>query len=224
MEERPPEAVEPQSADEAEPRVHPEYQGRTSEFSGIVIRNALLGLSTLGFYRFWGKTRLRRYLWSHIGFLGDRFEYTGLAIELLRGFFVALAIFLPIVILLGVASAFVETAESETALNMFYLLAFSLLTQFAIYRARRYRLSRTQWRGIRGAQTGSGVNYALLALGHFLLAFLTFGLAYPVMRTRLQKYRFENTWFGDRPFRCSRTCWHSPCSRSSPFTARGVTD
>ena len=62
-------------------------------------------------------------------------------------------------------------------------------------------MSRTQWRGIRGAQTGSGVNYALLALGHFLLAFLTFGLAYPVMRTRLQKYRFENTWFGDRPFR-----------------------
>ena len=201
MEELPPEAYEPPSADETEPRVYPEYQGRTSEFSRIVIRNALLGLATLGFYRFWGKTRLRRYLWSHIGFLGDRFEYTGLAQELLRGFLVALAIFVPIIILLGVAGAFVETAQSEAVVNTFYLLAFSLLTQFAIYRARRYRLSRTQWRGIRGAQTGSGVKYALLALGHTLVAVLTLGLTYPVMRTRLQRYRFENTWFGDRPFR-----------------------
>jgi len=29
---------------------------------------------------------------------------------------------------------------------------------------------------------------------------LTFGLAYPVFRTRLQKYRLAHTWFGDRPF------------------------
>ncbi len=41
----------------------------------------------------------------------------------------------------------------------------------------------------------------MLALGHLLLTLLTLGLTYPVMRTRLQKYRFENTWFGDRPFR-----------------------
>lgn len=201
MEERSPGAGEPRSGDEAEPRVHPEYRGGTWQFAGIVIRNALLGISTLGFYRFWGKTRLRRYLWSHIGFRGDRFEYTGLAQELLRGFLVALAIFVPFVILFAIAVASVETAQSEAVLNTFYLLALSLLTQIAIYRARRYRLSRTQWRSIRGGQTGSAVKYALLALGHLLLTLLTLGLTYPVMRTRLQRYRLENTWFGDRPFR-----------------------
>ncbi|MEE9250939.1 MAG: DUF898 family protein [Alphaproteobacteria bacterium] len=200
MEEQPPEAGEPRSSGKALLSVHPEYRGRTSHFSRVVIRNALLGIITLGIYRFWGKTRLRRYLWSHIGFHGDRFEYTGLAKELLRGFLVALAIFVPFVILFYVAVASVESAQSEAVLNTFYFVALYLLMQIAVYRARRYRLSRTQWRSIRGGQTGSAVKYALLALGHLLLTLLTLGLTYPVMRTRLQQYRLENIWFGDRPF------------------------
>ncbi len=201
MEERPPEAGEPPSADETEPRVYPEYQGGTWQFAGIVIRNALLGLVTLGFYRFWGKTRLRRYLWSHIGFLGDRFEYTGRAMELLRGFLVALAIFAPIIILYVVAEIMVESEAAKEAMQALNLLAFYLLIQFAVYRARRYRLSRTQWRGIRAGQSGSAVKYALRALAHLFVASITFGLAYPVMRTRLQSYRLNNTWFGDRSFK-----------------------
>jgi uncharacterized membrane protein YjgN (DUF898 family) len=39
-------------------------------------------------------------------------------------------------------------------------LFFYLFAQFAIYRARRYRLTRTIWRGVRFWMTGSGVSYA----------------------------------------------------------------
>ena len=46
---------------------------------------------TLGWSRFWGRTRLRRYLWNHFSILGDRFEYRGRGIELLIGFVLVLA-------------------------------------------------------------------------------------------------------------------------------------
>ena len=40
---------------------------------------------TLGWSRFWGRTRLRRYLWNHLSILGDRFEYRGRGLELFVG-------------------------------------------------------------------------------------------------------------------------------------------
>ena len=53
--------------------------------------NLLLTIVTLGIYRFWAKTRIRRYLWSQTEFLGDRFEYTGTGKELLIGFLIVFA-------------------------------------------------------------------------------------------------------------------------------------
>lgn len=38
------------------------YDGRLGEFYVIFIKNVLLSIITLGIYRFWGKTRVRRYL------------------------------------------------------------------------------------------------------------------------------------------------------------------
>ena len=53
--------------------------------------NVLLKWVTLNIYHFWGKTRLREYLWSHQSFEGDRFEYTGRGKELFFGFLKAVA-------------------------------------------------------------------------------------------------------------------------------------
>jgi uncharacterized membrane protein YjgN (DUF898 family) len=71
------------------------YNGRAGELAPIVLTNGLLTLITVGFYRFWGKTRLRRYLWSHVSFLGDRLEYSGRGLELFLGFLVILVILAP---------------------------------------------------------------------------------------------------------------------------------
>ena len=61
------------------------------ELYAIYLRHLVLMLLTLGWSRFWGRTRLRRYLWNHFAILGDRFEYRGRGIELLIGFVLALA-------------------------------------------------------------------------------------------------------------------------------------
>ena len=66
------------------------YHGDTGELFKIYLVNFLLTVITLGIYRFWGKTRIRRYLWSHIEILGDRLEYIGTPKELLIGFLIVL--------------------------------------------------------------------------------------------------------------------------------------
>jgi uncharacterized membrane protein YjgN (DUF898 family) len=183
------------------PPVTPGYGGTFGNVAGIALANGLLSILTLGFYRFWGKTRLRRYLWGHVSFREDDLEYSGRGMELMVGFLIAIAVLVPLGAVVGLLDvALADEAVALSLKNLVQTLAILFLIQIAIYRARRYRLTRTQWRGIRGGQSGSSLRYAVLALGWGLLATLTVTLTYPVMRNRLQRYRMENTWFGDRSF------------------------
>ena len=60
------------------------------------MRGAVLLAFTLGIYRFWLATDIRRFLWSNTEIAGDSLEYTGTAIELLIGFLIAIAVLVPI--------------------------------------------------------------------------------------------------------------------------------
>ena len=55
------------------------FSGSRSEFFHLVKRGAGLELVTLGFYRFWLTTDIRRHLWSNTQIEGDGAEYTGRA-------------------------------------------------------------------------------------------------------------------------------------------------
>ena len=55
----------------------PVYDGRLGELYAIYLRHLVMMLLTLGWSRFWGRTRIRRYVWNHLSVLGDRFEYRG---------------------------------------------------------------------------------------------------------------------------------------------------
>jgi uncharacterized membrane protein YjgN (DUF898 family) len=135
------------------------FSGSRSEFFHLVKRGAALELVTLGFYRFWLLTDIRRHLWSNTLVDGDAAEYTGRGKELLIGFLVALAILVPIYLgyfLIGLEAEHYQAFASIPLIAFFYLFG-----QFAIYRARRYRLTRTVWRGVRFWMSGSGWIYAL---------------------------------------------------------------
>lgn len=177
------------------------YDGRSWQFAGIVALNTLLQLLTLGIFRFWARTRERRYLWSHTRVGDDRLEYTGTGMELFIGFLIALVILIPFFGLTYFLSlTFGDNPVGIAVVQAVYLLAFVFLYFIAAYRARRYRLSRTLWRGIRGTLTGSSVRYALVGLGYYLLLIVTAGLAGPVMRIGLVRFEMKNTHFGNRPF------------------------
>jgi uncharacterized membrane protein YjgN (DUF898 family) len=77
------------------------------------------------------------------------------------------------------------------------LIILALLGQFAVYRARRYRLTRTVYRGIRFHQTGSAWRYAVCAIFWWAMIGLTLGLAYPFAQASLERFKLRNTYYGD---------------------------
>ena len=180
----------------------PEYDGRASELFPIILTNLILTFITGGVYRFWAKTRVRRYFLSRVSFLGDRLEYTGTGKELFLGFLIVLAILVPLYIGFELLTNFAigSGMTSLIAVQAGYFLFFYFLFNVAVYRAQRYRLSRMQWRGIRGGQTGSAMSYAARAMGWSFITAMTLGLAYPTMRLRLQAYKTDHMSFGDENF------------------------
>jgi len=167
----------------------------------IVLTNLLLSIVTLGIYRFWGKTRLRRYLWGHVEIMGDRLEYTGTGKELFLGFlFVFIIILVPFFAVFGFLEAvMVEASENAQALvSGLQTVLIVFLIGVALYRARRYRLTRTHWRGIYGNQTGSALKYGLMGLACYFLTAITLGLVWPVCSVWLKKYEMAHTWLGNQ--------------------------
>jgi uncharacterized membrane protein YjgN (DUF898 family) len=87
-------------------------------------------------------------------------------------------------------------------------IALTLLGHYAVYRARRYRLSRTIYRGVRFHQTGSAWRYAICALIWWTLILLTLGLAYPLAQSRLERFKMGHTFFGNLPGRFEGSAGH----------------
>jgi uncharacterized membrane protein YjgN (DUF898 family) len=171
------------------------FTGDNGEFRRLVQRGALLELATAGFYRFWLATNMRRYLWSSTIIGGDALEYVGTARELLLGFFFALVILAPVYLAYLLLGLEAERARAFASLPLG--LFFAAFGQFAIYRARRYRLHRTSWRGLRFGMGGSGLAYMVRAIGWGLLITVTLGLALPWAEASLERYKMRNTSYGD---------------------------
>ena len=171
------------------------FSGDRGEFFRLVARGAGLECITVGFYRFWLATDIRRHLWSNTHVDGDAAEYTGRAKELLIGFLIALAIIVPVYLAYFLAGL---EAERFKAFASFPLLAFFyVFGQFAIYRARRYRLTRTVWRGVRFWMSGSGWAYAGRAVLWALAMALTLGLILPWREAALERYKMRHSYYGD---------------------------
>ncbi len=67
---------------------HITFDGDNADVWPMTLHIAMLNLVTLFFYRFWGRTRVRQYLWGRTSLLGDRFTYTGTGKEMFLGFLI----------------------------------------------------------------------------------------------------------------------------------------
>jgi len=171
------------------------FLGKRRFYWRLLIRGAVLLMVTLGIYRFWLVTDIRRFLWANTEIAGEALEYTGTALELVLGFLVAIAILIPIY-----AGFFLAALDLGLLGKLSGVLAFAflgLLGQYAIYRARRYRLTRTVYRGLRFHQEGSAWGFAIRAMLWWIVTALSFGLAYPFQLASLERYKMRNTFYGD---------------------------
>lgn len=171
-----------------------EFERRARGLTGIVVKGFLLSLVTFSIYRFWYISNLRRFFWSRTIVAGSPAEYLGTGKELFLGFVVALAILVPVYLVLFLLGFAIPTLAPFAAPISFLFLF--VLGQYALFRGRRYRASRTRWRGIRLGQDGSGFAYAGRASLWWIATILTLGLAFPFMRAALERFRIDHTLVG----------------------------
>jgi uncharacterized membrane protein YjgN (DUF898 family) len=177
------------------------FHGTGSTLFGIHVVNACLTLVTLGVYYFWGKTRIRRYVFGESRFEGDRFAYHGTARELLLGFAKAFVVFfVPIVFLTVVRDGLPVDRMIKDAAAFTISLLFLMFIPVAMVGARRYRLSRTSWRGIRFSFRGRVWEMIkIVILGTFLTG-VTLGLYYPFFLVDRQRFLVSHSYFGSERF------------------------
>ena len=161
------------------------FHGTGGSLFGIHIVNLFLTVVTLGFYYFWGKVKVRSYLLSQTELEGDRFAYHGTGKELLYGFLKAvLLVGLPLMVLNVVLGLLATSPIIETIVGFLSSVLVLALLPVAIVGARRYRLSRTSWRGVRFSFRGGVREFVRLFLWGALLSTVTLGLYYPIFDAR----------------------------------------
>jgi uncharacterized membrane protein YjgN (DUF898 family) len=175
------------------------FTGRRWPLFKLVLGTGVLTVLTLGLYRFWQKTRVRRWYWSAIRPGGHPLEYVGDPYEKLLGFLIAvviLAFYIGVVNLLLMFASF-SLFQGNVAAYALSFVGVVPIWFYARYRARRYVLARTRWMGLRFGLAPGAWGYALRALWHWFLTLITLGLLWPRMTFKLEKYRTDRTWFGD---------------------------
>jgi uncharacterized membrane protein YjgN (DUF898 family) len=184
----------------------PVYDGRLGELYAIYLRHLAMMLLTLGWSRFWGRTRIRRYVWNHLSVLGDRFEYRGRGIELMIGFLLALLLVAAWSGLMYLVWLYVFHEKPFASFGLFDLFSLSVvligfpLAYVGHYAGLRYKLSRTRWRGIRCGMAGSAWGYGATATFLQFANAMTAYLLTPVVSVNLARPRIVNTRVGTQGF------------------------
>jgi uncharacterized membrane protein YjgN (DUF898 family) len=186
---------------EAFRRVH--FAGAAGPFLGFQLWRGFLTLITIGIHRFWWRTAMRRRLWRETTVDGDPLEYRGTAMELVLGLMLASVIVGIPLTLLGQGGQLLLAAGQVGTGLLLQLSVFALfpwIFGFAIYRARKYLLSRSAWRGIRGGMTENGIAYAWLSFRLTLVQLVTLGLATPWVSARRWNALWRDARFGTEAF------------------------
>lgn len=177
------------------------FHGKVLSLLGIYVVNLFLSLVTLGLYYFWGKVKVRNYLLSQTELAGDRFGYQGTGKELLMGFLKALLLFFIPLFALNSGPEMLGTGRVIRAVGAG--LAYGIIMLFipvAMVGGRRYRLSRSSWRGIRFSFRGEVWDFLKIFVFGTFLSIITLGIYYPFFDARRQDFMISNSFFGNRSF------------------------
>ncbi|MEL6677179.1 MAG: DUF898 family protein [Pseudomonadota bacterium] len=177
------------------------FDGGRGRLFWLILTTMTLTILTVGIYRFWMRARTRRYYWSSIKIGGLPLEYSGTGLEKLFGFLIAvifLAVYLGLLQIGIMFAGFSNPVWSQEQSLLVFVVVLPLIF-FARYRARRYILSRTRWRGIRFNAEAAGLHYMLHGMWHSLITLLSLGLLYPRQVYMLDKFATDRSTYGDLP-------------------------
>ncbi len=177
------------------------FHGEGGTLLGIQVVNLLLTIITLGFYHYWAKTRVRHYIWGQSAFSEDRFAFHGTGEEIFIGWLKVIGLF-------GMPFMALQNAPVILGLDLWAQLGGLLLSMLlllcvfpvALVGSRRYRLTRTSWRGIRFSFRGKVREYARIFFACVGYLVITLGFYRPYFDMRTADYLWKHTRFGDREF------------------------
>ncbi|MCB0646518.1 MAG: DUF898 family protein [Saprospiraceae bacterium] len=159
------------------------FYGAGSSFFGISLINGLLTILTLGLYRPWAITSIRKFLWDNTHIYDSNLKYHGKGIEIFRGF---MLIYITLIIVF--ISSMASPAFYMVILGVVWIFGVLFLLPFAAFSAYRYRVTRTSWRGIFFSFDGSFKEYyigvvknMLLMAGGYIVLVLSFMMLNPIL-------------------------------------------
>jgi uncharacterized membrane protein YjgN (DUF898 family) len=177
-----------------------EFNGQGAELFGIFIKNFMLNVLTLGIYYPWAKARQLRYYYGASRISDSDFQFHGTGKEMLIGLGKAVVV----LVFLDLAyEGILSVIFNDWLLGLtgiLYAFIFFILIMIASVGARRYRMSRTSWRGIRFRFLGTFKDTVFLVSRGWLLSLLSLGFYYPFYLNRFQDYWTSKTTFGNIPF------------------------
>jgi uncharacterized membrane protein YjgN (DUF898 family) len=179
-----------------------DYAGTRRSLFWLALKTSVLTVLTVGFYRFWAKTRVRRFYWSAIRPGGFPLEYTGTGVEKLMGFLVAVVFLAFYIGVLNLILMFISFSLLNDNFAAYFTSFIGIIPIYfyAQYRARRYVLARTRWRGLRFGIDAGAWGYSWRAMLHWLATILTLGFLLPRQLFCLEKFRIDRTWYGRERF------------------------
>ena len=190
------------------------WEGNPWSLTGLCFLNMLLIIITIGIYWFWARTEYRRFMWQMVRVENEPLEYTGTGKELLIGYLrLFIFIILPVIAVVAGTQLALGPQHPIVVAGTLFLYMFLLFLYFVgVFRAHRYILSRTRWRGIAfGLNRGAG-NYAGASLWTAVLTGLTAGWLWPWRIVMLRRKITSTMFFGSVPFgfKCSARSLYPP--------------
>ncbi len=180
-----------------------EFHGSGKELFKIMFVNFILTVVTLGIYSFWGKTKVRRYIWEHTSFNRDFFHYHGTGRELFVGFLIFIFIFGAMTAGLEAWAQGQEDPKTAQIIQSLFGLLFFLIFPALMVGAYRYRFSRSSLRNIRFGFVGTRARATFIYFVGYLLTILTLTLYLPFYIVGLKQFWVENSRFGNVKFEYS---------------------
>ncbi|MDX2061434.1 MAG: DUF898 family protein [Bacteroidia bacterium] len=176
------------------------FHGKGSEYFGIFLTNVLLTIVTLGVYRPWAKVAFRKYIYQNTEFAGSRFIFTGQGSEMFIGYLKATLIFGAIFLLYNLGVQYAASQLNPGLLFLvflFFVAANAFIIPIALHSSLRYRLARTEWRGIHFAYVGSQKRLIGIFFQGLLLSIVTLGIYTPWFYVSVFDEVAENIRLGD---------------------------
>ena len=148
------------------------FHGNAAEYFRIWIINLVLSIVTLGIYSAWATVRNRRYFYGNTDLSGQRFDFHGEPLAILKGRVLAVVVLL----------AYAFGTEFHWMITLTALAIMATSFPWVLVRALRFRLANTSYRGLRFGFRGTAAQAyrqlgPILIIGALVLGFYLFTAA-----------------------------------------------